>query len=193
MSDRLLSIAQGSWPAYSGWPEYNRVDPRIVAIHEAGHLVTVLALGAHAPDADFVAVSEGDCGRLYRVRDGKRVAPPAQVRATPYPCHRDADASFKRMVLDRGAVYLGGFVAESLTVGFDLDGWPRALLETDDSRSAILFLSLVWPERFDGPLFASWLRARETLQAERDWLMRVAAVIEQTGECSRATALMMRD
>jgi len=192
-SDTLLAIADGHWPAHSGWPAYNRESPAIVAVHEAGHLVATLALGAHATDADFVAVSEGDHGMLCRVRDGKRAAPPSQVRGTPYPCEHDADDQFRRMVLERVAVYLAGRAAELVALGFELRGWPRALLDTDDGRSAVLFAGLCWDKRVDGPLAAAWMLADGTLRQHWPWVIRVASLIEQAGQCSKTEALLLRD
>lgn len=191
--DNLLAIADGHWPAHSGWPEYDRENPGVVAIHEAGHLVATLALKAHAADADFLAVSQGDQGRLYHVRDGKRVAQPPQVREAPYPCDPDADDGFRRMVLDRIAVYMAGRAAELVALGFELRGWPRAMLNSDDGRSAVLFAGLCWDDRIDGPLAAGWMLANATLRQHWPWLVRVAALIEQTGECSKADALLLRD
>ena len=192
-TNALLAIAAGHWPAHSGWPEYDRERPGIVALHEGAHLVVTLALKAHAPDADFVAVSEGDEGRLYHVRDGKRVAPPPQVREAPYPCERDADDQFRRMVLDRIAVYLAGRAAELVALGLELRGWPRAMLNSDDGRSAVLVASLCWEDRIDGPLAAGWMLAAITLRQHWPWLVRVASLIEHTGECSKADALQLRD
>lgn len=191
--NNLLAIAEGHWPAHIGWPAYNRENPAIVAVHEAGHLVATLALKAHAPDADFVAVSEGDHGMLYRIRDGRRVTPPPEVRTEPYPCERSADEPFRRMVLARVAVYLAGFASELAALGLELRGWPRALLDTDDGRSAVLFAGLCWDARIDGPLAAGWMLAEETIRQEWPWVVRVAAVIEQEGQCTAASARLLRN
>ena len=192
-ANALLAIADGHWPAHSGWPEYDRATPNIVALHEGAHLVATLALGAHAADADFLAVSEGDQGMFYHVRDGKRIQPPPQVREQPYPVDPDADAGFRRMVLARVAVYLAGRAAELVALGLELRGWPRALLDTDDGRSAVLFAGLCWEDRIDGPLAAGWMLADTTLRQHWPWLVRVASLIEQTGSCTKAEALQLRD
>ena len=195
MTDLLAIADSGPWPAHDGWPRYPRDTPAMVAIHEAGHLIVALALQAHGgldSGRELVAVSSGHEGALHHVRDGHRVQPPAEVRTQPYAPWVDADDKARRMVLDRVAVYLAGRAAESIAAGFELRGWPRALLDTDDGRSAVLFSSLCWPERIDGPLQAGWLLARHTLERERAWLQRVAAVIETTGQCSGQDALALR-
>jgi hypothetical protein len=186
--DELLRIAAGAWPPEVGWPDYAR-DAHLVAIHEAGHLCVDLALRVTPEGVDLLAVSEGDSGAVYRVVDGEPVIPPPGQRPACYVY----DPDMRSLVLQRAAMYAGGYAAELLHVGAMIHGWPRAMLDTEDGAAALTFLGIGWNERIDGPLYAAWLLATDTLREQWPWLLRVAAVIETTGRCSKADALALRE
>ncbi len=186
-----LRVASGSWPRQEAWPAYDR-DASLVCVHEAGHLCVDIALRLSPETGGLLAVAQGPHGEVRKFEGGRRIDKPGKEPDFGADPDDDPPDYFKRQCLDRAALFLAGFVAETEAAKVQLTGWPWPVLATHDLQCALAFLGLAFPHRIDGPLRAAWCQAQDTLRSEWPWVLRVAAVLEQQGRCDRAEAHMLR-
>lgn len=187
-----LEIAENAWEPQQEWPHYERTR-WTVSIHEAGHLVAMIVEGLY-PDAPLVArVFESPTGVSGEVAISADPDPADHAIRTPPGAA--AHPGFRPAALKWAAMLMAGFAAEILLHGLEgrIRGWPEPLADTQDFQEAAFFLGFGWPDQKGGATWVAWRTAMHTLSKHWAWVLLVGTEVHQTGKCTRARALELRE